>query len=325
MGKYLIHYFSGTGNTYHMVKTMERNLKDKGYMADLLNIEKPEDIELKVYDTHIFCYPVYGLGTPSIMLKYISGIKVNRNANAVIICTSAGFEGQALSHVNALLNEKELKVIYSDMVIFNYNWTQLFNPQSKEIEENVFKKADLRTKEIIEKIINNKSEYKKMNIFGLGLSWIIFTMFRNLARRVLGKTFIADKFCVNCGKCKSICPAKAINMSEGRPKWNWNCESCQRCINMCPKKSIQLSIVKLLIYLILELIPIWILIKINAYVYSLSIIANIVLYLIMFCVNTIAAGVIIGVMEKVRIIRKILQISYTKKYRRNVATDFKII
>lgn len=325
MGKYLIHYFSGTGNTYHMVKTMEWNLKDKGYIVDLLNIEKSEDIELKDYDNHIFCYPIYGFGTPSIMLKYISSIKVNRDTNAVIICTSAGFEGQGLSHVNALLNNKGFKVIYSDMVIFNYNWTQLFNPQSKEIEEKMFEKADLRTKEIIEKIINNKSEYKKMNIFGLGLSWIIFTVFRNLARRVLGKTFIADKSCVNCGKCKSICPVKAINMSEGRPKWNWNCESCQRCINICPKKSIQLSIVKLLIFFILELIPIWILIKINAYVYSLSIIANIVLYLIIFYINTIAAEVIIGVMEKVRIIRKILQISYTKKYRRNVATDFKII
>jgi ferredoxin len=325
MGKYLIHYFSGTGNTYHMVKTIERNLKDKGYLVDLLNIEKAEDIGLKDYDNHIFCYPIYGFGTPSIMLKYISTIKAKENVKAAIICTSAGFEGQALSHVNTLLNKKGFKVIYSDMVIFTYNWTQMLNPQSKETEEKVFKKADLRTKEIIEKIINNKSEYKKMNVFALSLSWIVFTVFRNFARRVLGKTFIADKSCANCGKCKSVCPAKAINMYEGRPKWNWNCESCQRCINICPKKSIQLSIVKLLIFLILELIPIWILMEINDHVYSLLIIENIVLYIIMFFVNTTAAAAIIGIMEKVRIMRKILEISYTKKYRRNLAADFKII
>lgn len=325
MGKYLIHYFSGTGNTYHMVKTIEQNLKDKGHLIEVLNIESSEDINLKGYETHIFCFPIYGFGTPSMMLKYISNIKDNVHANAAIICTSAGFEGQALSHVNGLLNKKGFKVIYSDMVTFTYNWTQMLNPQSKEIEEKVFKKADLRTKEIIDKIIKNKSEYKKMNLFGIGLSWIVFTIFRNFARRVLGKTFIADKFCVNCGKCKDICPAKAIDMYGERPRWNWNCESCQRCINVCPKKSIQLSIVKLLIFLILELTPIWILIKINAYVYSVSIIANIVLYFIMFFINTIAAGVIIDVMEKVRIIRNIFEISYTKKYRRNVATDFKIM
>lgn len=94
---------------------------------------------------------------------------------------------------------------------------------------------------------------------------------------------------------------------------------------MCPKKSIQLSIVKLSIFFILELMPIWLLMKINAYVYSLSIIANIVLYFIMFFINTIASGGIIDVMEKVRVIRKILEVSYTKKYRRNVATDFKIM
>lgn len=326
MGKYLIQYFSGTGNTHHMVKTIEQNLKDKGYFVELLNIESYKDINLKDYETHIFCFPIYGFGTPSIMLKYISNIKANESAaNAAVICTSAGFEGQALNHVNGLLKKKGFKVIYSDMVTFTYNWTQMFNPQSKEVEKKVFKKADLRTKEIMDKIIKNKSEYKKMNIFGLGLSWIVFTIFRNFARRVLGKTFIADKSCVNCGKCKSICPAKAINMYGGRPRWNWNCESCQRCINICPNKSIQLSILKLLIFLILELIPIWFLMKINAYVYSLSIIANIFLYLIMFFINTIASGVIIGVIEKVRIIRKILEVSYTKKYRRNIATDFKIM
>lgn len=65
--------------------------------------------------------------------------------------------------------------------------------------------------------------------------------------------------------------------------------------------------------------------KINASVYSLSIIANIVLYLIMLFINTIAAGVIIAIMEKVRVFRGIFEISYTKKYRRKVETDFKIM
>lgn len=325
MSRYLIHYFSGTGNTYHMVKNMEQDLKNRGYWVDLLNIESSEKIDLKNYGTHIFCFPIYGFGTPSIMIKYVSGINENINADAVIVCTSAGFEGQALSHFDLILKKKGFKVIYTDMVIFTYNWTQLLNPQSKEIEEKVFKKADLRTREIISELTKNQSKYQKRNIFILALSWVIFTIFRNLARRVLGKTFIADKSCVHCGKCKSVCPAKAINIYDGRPSWNWNCESCQRCINMCPKKSIQLSIVKLLFFLIVELIPIWILININAYVYSLSIIANIVLYLIMFLVNTIAAGVIIDVMEKVRVFRKIFEINYTKKYRRNVAADFKII
>ncbi|WP_160690483.1 EFR1 family ferrodoxin [Clostridium sp. C2-6-12] len=324
MVKYLIHYFSGTGNTHYMVKAIEENLKDKGYLTELLNIESPKRINLKDYETHIFCFPVYGFGTPSIMIKYISDIKVNVNANAAIICTSAGFEGQALSHVNGLLRKKGFKVIYMDMVPFTYNWTQLFNPPNKEIEENVFKKADLKIKEIIDKITENNYEHKKMNVLGLSFSWIIFTIFRNLGRKVLGKTYIADESCVSCGKCKRICPAKAINMYEGRPNWNWNCESCQRCINMCPKKSIQLSIAKLLIFLISEVIPIWILMKINTYIYSLSIITNIALYIIMFLVNTIAAGRIIDIMEKVRIIRKIFEVSYTKKYRRNVATDFKI-
>lgn len=324
MYKYLIHYFSGTGNTYHMVKVMENDLKIRGYSVDILNVENNTNIKLENYENHVFCFPIYGFGTPSIMLKYISEISVNINSKAAIVCTSAGFEGQALSHLEGVLNKKGFKVIFTDMVIFTYNWTQIINPQRKEIEEKVFKQADLRVKRIIEKITSSEVDYKKRSVFSLAMSWIIFTIFSKLARRVLGKTFIADKSCVNCSKCKSICPAKAISMYNGLPRWNWNCESCQRCINMCPEKSIQLSIAKLLIFLILELIPIWIIVNINKYVFSLSIISSIFLYFTMFLLNTIIAGIIIDQMEKVRVFRKIFEVSYTKKYRRNVASDFKI-
>ena len=324
MCKYLIHYFSGTGNTSHMAKIIQHELKNRGYSAELLNIENDSDININDYEMHVFCFPIYGFGTPSIMLKYISNINLNTKSQASIICTSAGFEGQALSHFKQLLKQKGFKVIFTDMVIYTYNWTQVLNPQTKETEERVFKEADSKVIKLVDKIISCETSFKKRNILSLVLSWIVFTIFSKLARRILGKTFIADSSCINCGKCENICPAKAINIYNGRPRWNWKCETCQRCINMCPKKSIQLSIVKLLIFLVLELIPVWIIMNVNIYVVSLSTISNISLYLIMFFINNMIAGIIIDAMEKVRVFRKILEISYTKKYRRNVASDFQI-
>lgn len=39
MCKYLIHYFSGTGNTYHMVKTMEKDLIMFFYLINILLVK----------------------------------------------------------------------------------------------------------------------------------------------------------------------------------------------------------------------------------------------------------------------------------------------
>ena len=188
MCKYLIHYFSGTGNTYHTVKTMEGELKSKGYKVDLLNIEEDKDKKLDDYEVHIFCFPVYGFGTPSIMLKYISNLSAIKS-KAVILCTSAGAEGQSLSHVKYLLNKKGLKVFFTDMITYTYNWTQIINPQSKEIEERVFKEAEVKIIEITKKITNNETSFLKRNIIILALAWIGFIGFSKLGTKDFRKNF----------------------------------------------------------------------------------------------------------------------------------------
>lgn len=324
MDKYLIHYFSGTGNTYHLAKKIESELKSKGYEVHLLNIEKEQNTRLDDYKVHIFCFPIYGFGTPSIMLRYISKLKVENGGKASIVCTSAGTKGQALSHVKHLLSQKGFDVFSTDLVVYTYNWTQILPPKSKETEERVFKAAEDRIVKIANKITNCESSSKGTNIVVLMVSWVVFTIFSKLGRRILGRTFIADNSCTSCGKCKNVCPVKAIKMSNGRPAWNINCENCQRCINMCPQKSIQLSIAKLALFVISELAPIFILIYVNNHMYHLPMIANIILYCIMFAINTIIADRLISIMERTSIFRKLFIISYTKKYRRNIAKGFDI-
>lgn len=324
MSNCLIHYFSGTGNTYHMVGIIRNQLMERGYKVDIFNIENDSNKQVIDYKLHIFCYPIYGLGTPSIMLRYISNFKCSRGSRAVVICTSAGEEGQALHHFRYLLKKKGFEVLLTEMVTYTYNFTQILNPQSKETENKVFRQAEIKIMDIIKKVCNNESYLKRRNIIILTLYWIIFALFSRVARKLLGRTFIADDSCINCNKCKNVCPAKAITMHNGKPRWNLNCESCQRCINICPNKSIQLSIVKLIIFIIAQLSPILIIILINKSIKGLPIITDIVLYCTMFSINTLLADKLISFIERLQIFRKALQVSYTKRYRRNIARGFKI-
>jgi hypothetical protein len=74
-----------------------------------------------------------------------------------------------------------------------------------------------------------------------------------IGRRSLGKLYVADDGCVGCGKCTRVCPAGAIDLIGGRPRWNLKCEACQRCINSCPRRAIQTSTVRMLGLLLLQI------------------------------------------------------------------------
>ena len=69
--KVIIHYFSGTGNTYHMIKLIGNRLEQHGYQIIYENIEHGNKEQFKDATLHILSYPIYAFGTPSIDKKTI--------------------------------------------------------------------------------------------------------------------------------------------------------------------------------------------------------------------------------------------------------------
>jgi ferredoxin len=55
----------------------------------------------------------------------------------------------------------------------------------------------------------------------------------------MDKAFWSDSHCNHCGICRSVCPAGNIELKDGKPVWNHQCEQCLACIQWCPKQSIQ--------------------------------------------------------------------------------------
>ena len=342
MKKCLIHYFTGTGNTYHLIKSLENRLKEKGYEVRLISIEKSVEKAGKSSEKngekyngkhnekyhepdslHIFAFPVYGFGTPRIMVKYLKNLESVNDSKAVVLCTSGGFEGQALTHVHSLLKKKGFTIVYRDMLQYTYNWTQVINPQSKQTEENVFAACSNKIVDVVNNIEAGIPFYKKQNIIAVGISWIVYFLYTNFGRKILGKTFISDSSCNGCGLCQNVCPAGVIKLRKKRPQWNSRCEGCQRCINICPKKSIQLSVGKLFLFLIATVIPIFMVVKMPVF-QGFPVIINILLCCLLIFVATIAFNYLIFILEKIKVIRRIFQLSYTKKYRRNLAKGFRI-
>ena len=69
-------------------------------------------------------------------------------------------------------------------------------------------------------------------------SWIV----RGLGPRLAPHPKIRVKDCVGCGKCAESCPAKTIEILEGKAKINLsNCIHCFCCHEMCPAKAINVK------------------------------------------------------------------------------------
>ena len=52
--------------------------------------------------------------------------------------------------------------------------------------------------------------------------------------------FAVTDSCVGCGLCARRCPARAIEMRDGRPAWTrGHCALCLGCLHRCPKASIE--------------------------------------------------------------------------------------
>ena len=55
----------------------------------------------------------------------------------------------------------------------------------------------------------------------------------------MDKDFRCDDQCNSCNVCVQVCPARNIELKEGKPVWRHHCEQCLACIRWCPQESIQ--------------------------------------------------------------------------------------
>lgn len=321
MKKVLIHFFSGTGNTYHMVNVIGDRIKQQGYEVVYNNIELGNAEQVKDIALHIFSYPVYAFGTPSIVLRYLKNLKPVEQCKAAVICSCYEYEGQSLAHVSSILNRKGYDVFLTDIGIYPQNWTQIANPVEEKLQSKVVEATDKSMLELADKITTFQVSFRKCSKLNLPWTWFVFSLFNIAGRRILGKTFIADKSCVSCKKCIKGCPAKAIRLSKGKPKWNWKCENCQRCINMCPNSSIQTSPMRLSLFVLIAIGLLFGIFSFNQH-HKQPFLLNIFLYGVIYLALTFFIDIIMNALEKIPLVRSIFEYSYTKKYRRYFVKDF---
>jgi ferredoxin len=225
----MVFYFSGTGNSLKVAKTLIKELGN----GEIVSMAKTGEYSLtKQYDTIGFVYPVYYWGLPKKVVEFITNLDANNNAAYYYsIATYGGTVGNGIRQINELLFKKNIILNYGVKLrmvanyIINYD---IFNNIDK-----CLKRSDKKLLSIISNIKNRKTI--KIKKAYTSIDRIYKKAIQNIS---LAKDYNVNNNCVGCGVCKEICPVKNIELVNKRPVFNNNCEACVACIQYCPRQAI---------------------------------------------------------------------------------------
>ena len=225
-----IFYFSATGNSLQAALDIAEGIGG----AEVISIAKAGMGAKCDSDVIGFVFPSFCWGMPNMIFDFIESATLNPNAYFFTVVTCGAAMGCAASDVNALLHKKGAKLSYGAKVKMVSNYIVAYDVKDEEGQNKVLAKANEKLAEIIQDIKQQKNS-KPSKGFGI---------IRKLRRKILeewktaDKSFNVNEDCNGCGICASVCPAKNIEMDDGKPKYLHNCEHCIACMHWCPQKAI---------------------------------------------------------------------------------------
>ncbi|MGL4740937.1 MAG: EFR1 family ferrodoxin [Sarcina sp.] len=237
-----IYFFSGTGNSHYVAKTLGFGLENSKLIhiggLDLSNEIKSDANVIGIV------FPTYFYDAPDIIKNFIKKLNVEKSTYIFIYQTCGGNVGNSSYTCNSLLKEKNLKlanhfsikmpdncVLFSSIEEENQ---KLLDSALKKINQDLMQIQNFKTK-----VANKpKFKYKVIGSSSLKNVCISFMKFKNFK--------VNEDKCTSCKICKKVCPIGNIEFVNGQkiPKFKEKCEMCFACIHYCPNSCIKHGMMK---------------------------------------------------------------------------------
>ena len=240
-----LYVFSGTGNTLMAAREFARQAAVIDKETEICTLDRDGGIGDRGParpETDLFglFYPVYGFGTPRIVLDWAERLSPGEGRRCFLILTAAG--GEAAINVGApnllirRLKRKGYEVPYVRILRMGSNWVQRF--------------PDDFTRQLMGALPDKCANAARAVAAGEGrtlprkpvLSALLAVVAHHedhVGARVWGRLLKAGDDCDGCGLCVKRCPMGNISGNgSGRVSFGWNCQWCMRCVYSCPKNAI---------------------------------------------------------------------------------------
>ncbi|TFG82327.1 MAG: hypothetical protein E4H20_07885 [Spirochaetales bacterium] len=264
--KLAIRYHSGTGNSARAAALIGGQFSALAWSVDVREIRRdlPDACDgVLDADLLLLAFPALGFSPSATMVAWLRGIPRKTGGEAAIICCTGGdyakgssiggWGGDAPYLAARLLRKRGWVVTALGEASYPVNWIQAMNPPEQSYAREIIKRGDAEASAFAAGLAGGSSANPRESL-ARRVSGAVSVLFRLAGRRFFSTLFVADATCTSCGWCARSCPAGAITMKKGLPRWSLRCDSCNRCVNLCPTGSIQSSSVLIGLHLVAAII-----------------------------------------------------------------------
>jgi hypothetical protein len=339
-------YYTGTGNTARATHLLRAELRNEGYEIGMIRVRRDTPPPSSCGDLLIVLFPVFAFTIPQSLRLFLRKLPNGNGTRAAIIANhgmlstvATGQESQSPLVIKRILTKKKYEVSYIDAVGYPDSFTIVGSTISEKDKAAVLKAGDAKVGEIAKNIASDVKFTRTYGFWNRLGGWLAGAFFTWLGRWHFGKLYVADSSCKGCGICADGCSARTIRMVRGRPEWGYRCDGCLFCFNACPAGSVQVSIARLVLLTIAEIVPIvfvalygWTIAKsllgadIASYIAGnslLSFACGLSMFGILVVPTIYLADKLIAICERIRLFSPAMNLSYTRNIKRYVCPGFK--
>lgn len=231
----MILYFSGTGNSRYVAKSIGANLKDEVVSINDY-LKKKMCGNFSSVSPFVFVSPTYMSRMPMEVEAFIRNSKFLGNRDAYYVFTAGQSIGNAPKYCQELCSENKLMYKGTTSIAMPANYVLMYDVIPKQKAKEEAKKANEVICNIAESIRNGEMLDLDPKMCGHKSFSMIAPAFH--AFMINAKGFHADVSCTGCGKCEELCPLNNIKIVDKKPVWGEDCMHCMACISACQNTAI---------------------------------------------------------------------------------------
>jgi Fe-S-cluster-containing hydrogenase component 2 len=231
-----IYYFTGTGNSLWVARTLAWALGD----ANLVSLSDWKEDDAATSSRNVgLVFPVYIWGIPGRIIRFVKGLKGLEQCYTFAVAVNGSQVANTLVQLERIVKKKGATLSAGFEITMPSNYIPWGGPGPEEERRKRFESAAAKIPAIAACVKNRERRpVEKGPLWQRALFTPIYKLsFSKIP--TMDKQFWADDKCNQCAICSKVCPSRNIGLDAGKPVWNHQCEQCFACLQWCPKEAIQ--------------------------------------------------------------------------------------